>query len=111
MSSSAQARDGFPITALRETNILLALQHAHVVAVREMVVGKRMDDVFMVSARLVRGGKGDHKSTRPPALRETPPFLSSILPSTAFNLSERGESLCCSPSDVHSCSFLGDGVL
>jgi len=48
MSSSSSQRDGFPITALRETNILLALNHPNVVSVREMVVGKRMDDVFMV---------------------------------------------------------------
>ena len=30
--------EGFPITALRETNILLALNHENIVSVREMVV-------------------------------------------------------------------------
>jgi cell division cycle 2-like protein len=40
--------DGFPITALRETNVLLALQHENIVAVKEMVVGREHDKVFMV---------------------------------------------------------------
>ena len=48
MSQDASNRDGFPITALRETNVLLALRHPNIVAVQEMVVGRRMDEVFMV---------------------------------------------------------------
>jgi len=39
---------GFPITALREANILLALRHPNIVRVREMVVGSSTDKVFMV---------------------------------------------------------------
>ena len=41
-------KEGFPITALRETNVLLALRHPNIVRVREMVVGKKADQVFMV---------------------------------------------------------------
>jgi serine/threonine protein kinase len=52
MSKDASNRDGFPITALRETNVLLALQHPNIVGVREMVVGKRMDEVFMVKKKM-----------------------------------------------------------
>jgi len=41
--------EGFPITALRETNVLLALSRCeHVVSVKEMVVGREFDKVFMV---------------------------------------------------------------
>lgn len=40
--------EGFPITALRETNVLLALRHQHIVSVHEMVVGRDHDKVFMV---------------------------------------------------------------
>lgn len=40
--------EGFPITALRETNVLLALNHEHIVKVHEMVVGAEHDKVFMV---------------------------------------------------------------
>jgi hypothetical protein len=38
-------REGFPITALRETNVLLSLRHPSIVRVREMVVGAHMDNV------------------------------------------------------------------
>ena len=41
--------EGFPITALRETNVLLALTgNEHIVSVKEMVVGEDRDKVFMV---------------------------------------------------------------
>ena len=40
--------EGFPITALREANVLLALRHEHIVSVKEMVVGRAQDKVFMV---------------------------------------------------------------
>jgi cell division cycle 2-like protein len=39
---------GFPVTALREINILLALQHPYIVRVKEMVVGSSIDKVYMV---------------------------------------------------------------
>jgi cell division cycle 2-like protein len=39
---------GFPITALRETNILLFLRHPNIVEVKEMVVGSSIDKIFMV---------------------------------------------------------------
>lgn len=42
------SRVGFPVTALREINILLALRHPNIVRVREMVVGSSVDLVFMV---------------------------------------------------------------
>ena len=37
--------EGFPITALRETNILLMLRHPNIITVREMVVGSQLDKV------------------------------------------------------------------
>jgi len=48
MDKGASMRDGFPITALRETNVLLALRHPNIVLMREMLVGSRHDQVFMV---------------------------------------------------------------
>jgi cell division cycle 2-like protein len=40
---------GFPVTALREINVLMALSsHENIVSVREMVVGNDADKVFMV---------------------------------------------------------------
>jgi len=41
-------REGFPLTALREANILLSMQHPNIVDVTEMVVGHTLDSVFMV---------------------------------------------------------------
>lgn len=40
-------RDGFPLTALREVNILLAFHHPNIVNVLEVVVGPQ-DSVYMV---------------------------------------------------------------
>jgi cell division cycle 2-like protein len=49
MNSSRQLwKEGFPVTALREISVLLALSsHANVVSVKEMVVGDNMDQVYM----------------------------------------------------------------
>lgn len=41
-------KTGFPVTAFREVNILLALNHPNIVKVREMVVGSTIDKIFMV---------------------------------------------------------------
>ena len=49
---AVSANEGFPITALRETNLLLSLgrpqPHPNIVSVREMVVGSSLDKVYMV---------------------------------------------------------------
>ncbi|CAB9502221.1 control protein 2 homolog 1 [Seminavis robusta] len=41
-------KEGFPLSALREVSVLLAMSHENVVNVREMVVGDALDQVFMV---------------------------------------------------------------
>ena len=41
-------KEGFPVSALREINVLLSLSHESIVSVREMVVGSASDKVFMV---------------------------------------------------------------
>lgn len=40
--------NGFPVTALREINVLMALSHECIVTVREMVVGSDREKVYMV---------------------------------------------------------------
>lgn len=40
--------DGFPLTALREVNILLSFHHSNIVDVHEVVVGDKHSSVFMV---------------------------------------------------------------
>ncbi|TMW56467.1 hypothetical protein Poli38472_006477 [Pythium oligandrum] len=46
--SQEMCHEGFPVTALREANVLLALDHPNIVKVREMVVGSTPDKIFMV---------------------------------------------------------------
>jgi cell division cycle 2-like len=41
-------REGFPVTALREMSLLLALRHPNIVHVREIVVGSTLDKIYMV---------------------------------------------------------------
>ncbi|KAG2429747.1 hypothetical protein HXX76_010531 [Chlamydomonas incerta] len=41
-------RDGFPVTSIREINILLNLHHPNIVNVAEVVMGSRLDQIFMV---------------------------------------------------------------
>lgn len=47
-ASNLQWKEGFPVTALREISVLLALSHESIVSVQEMVVGDTPDKVFMV---------------------------------------------------------------
>eukprot|EP00953_Heterococcus_sp_UTEX-ZZ885_P005400 3384-Heterococcus_DN1.PRE.1 len=47
MSRETQ-KEGFPITALRETNVLLSLHHPNIVRVHEMVTGSSLDKIYMV---------------------------------------------------------------
>ncbi|KAK4377007.1 hypothetical protein RND71_003303 [Anisodus tanguticus] len=41
-------REGFPLTSLREINILLSIHHLSIVDVKEVVVGSSLDSIFMV---------------------------------------------------------------
>ncbi|KAK4488778.1 hypothetical protein RD792_004565 [Penstemon davidsonii] len=41
-------REGFPLTSLREINILLSFHHPSIVDVKEVVVGSSLDSIFMV---------------------------------------------------------------
>jgi len=43
-----EERYGFPITALREINALIACKHENVVGIREVVVGETLTQVFIV---------------------------------------------------------------
>ncbi|KAB8233286.1 kinase-like domain-containing protein [Aspergillus alliaceus] len=40
--------DGFPVTGLREIQTLLEARHPNIVYLREIVIGTKMDDVFLV---------------------------------------------------------------
>ena len=50
--------DGFPLTALREVNILLSLDHPSIVNVNEVVIGTSLTSVFMVMEYVENDLKG-----------------------------------------------------
>lgn len=41
-------REGLPISGLREINLLLNLRHRNIVHLKEVVVGKSLESVFLV---------------------------------------------------------------
>lgn len=41
-------KEGFPITSLREIRVLMTYKHPNVVDVREIVVGKKLENIFIV---------------------------------------------------------------
>ena len=41
-------KDGFPITSIREFNILMALRHENIIAVKRVVVGSDYDSIYMI---------------------------------------------------------------
>ncbi|KAK8937985.1 Cyclin-dependent kinase G-1 [Platanthera guangdongensis] len=51
-------REGFPLTALREINILLSLHHPSIVEVKEVVVGSDLDGIFTVMEYMEHDLKG-----------------------------------------------------
>ncbi|KAF9673684.1 hypothetical protein SADUNF_Sadunf10G0049800 [Salix dunnii] len=59
-------REGFPLTSLREINILLSFHHPSIVDVKEVVVGSNLDSIFMVMEYMEHDLKGLMESMRQP---------------------------------------------
>ncbi|KAG7029247.1 Cyclin-dependent kinase G-2 [Cucurbita argyrosperma subsp. argyrosperma] len=51
-------REGFPLTALREINILLSFHHPSIIDVKEVVVGNSLDSIFMAMEYMEHDLKG-----------------------------------------------------
>ncbi|KAG4989988.1 hypothetical protein JHK85_032971 [Glycine max] len=51
-------KEGFPLTSLREINILLSFHHPSIVDVKEVVVGSNLDSIFMVMEYMEHDLKG-----------------------------------------------------
>ncbi|XP_077211932.1 cyclin-dependent kinase G-2-like isoform X2 [Tasmannia lanceolata] len=51
-------REGFPLTSLREINILLSFHHPSIVDVKEVVIGSNLDSIFMVMEYMEHDLKG-----------------------------------------------------
>lgn len=41
-------KDGFPISSIREINLLRSLKHPNIVEFKDVAVGKGLDNVFLV---------------------------------------------------------------
>ncbi len=43
-----EEKDGLPISSLREINLLLKMRHRNIVELNDVVVGRRLDSIFLV---------------------------------------------------------------
>ncbi|GMH27674.1 hypothetical protein Nepgr_029517 [Nepenthes gracilis] len=59
-------REGFPLTSLREINILLSFHHPSIVDVKEVVVGNNLDSIFMVMEYMEHDLKGLMETMKQP---------------------------------------------
>nr|XP_019708390.1 cyclin-dependent kinase G-2 isoform X2 [Elaeis guineensis]XP_019708391.1 cyclin-dependent kinase G-2 isoform X2 [Elaeis guineensis]XP_029122387.1 cyclin-dependent kinase G-2 isoform X2 [Elaeis guineensis] len=59
-------REGFPLTSLREINILLSFHHPSIVDVKEVVVGSSLDSIFMVMEYMEHDLKGLMETMKQP---------------------------------------------
>eukprot|EP01018_Ginkgo_biloba_P031579 Gb_15107 [translate_table: standard] len=59
-------REGFPMTSLREINVLLSFHHPAVVNVKEVVVGSNLDSIFMVMEYMEHDLKGFMETMKQP---------------------------------------------
>ncbi|KAF0936149.1 hypothetical protein E2562_038873, partial [Oryza meyeriana var. granulata] len=59
-------REGFPLTSLREINILLSFHHPSIVEVKEVVVGGSNRDIFMVMEYMEHDLKGVMETMKQP---------------------------------------------
>ncbi|RZB96196.1 cyclin-dependent kinase G-2 isoform X1 [Glycine soja] len=59
-------KEGFPLTSLREINILLSFHHPYIVDVKEVVVGSSLDSIFMVMEYMEHDLKGLMEAMKQP---------------------------------------------
>lgn len=59
-------KEGFPLTSLREINILLSLHHPSIVDVKEVVIGSNLDSIFMVMEYMEHDLKGLMETMKQP---------------------------------------------
>ncbi|EFN53586.1 hypothetical protein CHLNCDRAFT_56262 [Chlorella variabilis] len=79
-------RDGFPLTSIREINILLSLDHPHIVNVSEVVVGPSLDAVFMVMEYADHDLKAvmEERMTQPFSVAEVKTLMLQLLSGMAY---------------------------
>lgn len=59
-------KEGFPMTSLREINVLLSIHHPSIVDVKEVVVGSNLDSIYMVMEYMEHDLKGLMETIKQP---------------------------------------------
>lgn len=78
-------REGFPMTSLREINILLSFSHPSIVDVKEVVVGSNLDSIFMVMEYMEHDVKSLMESMKVPfSQSETKCLMEQLLEGTRY---------------------------
>ena len=78
-------KEGFPLTSIREINILLSFHHRSVVDVKEVVVGSSLDSVFMVMEYMEHDLKGLMERMKNPfSTAEAKCVMRQLLEGTAY---------------------------
>jgi cell division cycle 2-like len=79
-------REGFPVTSLREITALMKLDHPNIVKLREMVVGKELDGVYIVMEFVEHDLRGLLEMTNSATLQmsEIKTIIGQILSAVAF---------------------------
>lgn len=79
-------RDGFPLTSIREINILLNFHHPNIVNVNEVVVGASLDQIFMVMEFMEHDLKAlmDDQMTQPFSVAEVKCLMQQLLEGVAY---------------------------
>lgn len=77
-------REGFPVTSLREINALMTCRHQNIVHVREVVVGTRLDQVYIVMDFIEHDLRGlMDEMTQPFGLAEVKTLMIQLLSAIA----------------------------
>ena len=81
----SKQQEGFPLTSVREINILLRLDHPNILNVSEVVVGKSLDSIFLVMEFMEHDLKGLLEEMRHPfSTAEVKSLLKQLLLGLAY---------------------------
>eukprot|EP01126_Amoeba_proteus_P042333 TRINITY_DN4595_c0_g1_i6.p1 TRINITY_DN4595_c0_g1~~TRINITY_DN4595_c0_g1_i6.p1 ORF type:complete len:490 (+),score=100.93 TRINITY_DN4595_c0_g1_i6:132-1601(+) len=72
-------KDGFPLTSIREVRILMQCKHINIVFVKEVVVGKHQDEIFVVMEYVEHDLKGLLEDVNPFTVSEVKCLLNQLL--------------------------------
>ena len=81
----SKQKEGFPLTSVREINLLLGLDHPNILNVSEVVVGKSLDSIFLVMEFMEHDLKGLLEELRQPfSTAEVKALMRQLLSGLAY---------------------------